>query len=269
MRDFRSTTPNNKMKRDTRSLFKIEWKTPQQLVVKITPEDAEKILANYNHGNRLLRGGGARYIALQIRAGEWVEDHPQPICFSKQGVLLDGQHRIAGIAMAKEEVWASVRFGVDPSVMKYLDTGITRSLCDRVQFVQNTNVNKNIASMVSKRYQMTVKGKPSPESALFIYYEMEDSYRTIAELRKTNRFLATSIVALAFADYHSRYGQEALEMYCELFKISTTCQPIQALKNYLTTTKMVGTTQYPYIVSACLANHEGREVKVLRAASWR
>lgn len=257
------------MKRDNRSLFKIDWKIPQQLVVKITPEDAEKILASHNEGNRLMRAGGSRYIALQIMGGEWVEDHPQPICFSTAGNLLDGQHRIAGIALSKEAVWASVRFGVKPNVMKYLDTGISRSLCDRVSFVANTNVNKVIAAMVATRYQMTGKGKASPETALSIYYEMEDSYKAIAELRKTTRFLGTAVVALAFADYHHRYGDEALAMYCELFKLTTNCQPAQALRNFLSTAKQRGTVQYPYIVSACLANNEGREVKLLRAASWR
>lgn len=257
------------MKKDNRKLFNINWKTPQQLIVKITPDDADMILSKYNEGNRLLRAGGSKYIALQIRSGEWVENHPQPICFSSEGMLLDGQHRIAGISLSKESVWASVRFGVDPNVMKYLDTGISRSLCDRVAFVENTTVNKTIASMVSCRFQMTIKGKPSPETALSIYYEMENSYKAIAELRKTTRHFGTAIVGLAFADYHQRHGEEALEMYCELFKLTTTCQPAQAIKSFLSTTKMVGSPQYPYIVSACLANHEGREVKMLRAASWR
>jgi hypothetical protein len=257
------------MKKDTRNLFKIDWKTPQQLIVKITPEDADKVLAEYNEGNRLLRAGGSRYIALQIKAGEWVEDHPQPICFSNKGKLLDGQHRIAGISLAKESIWASVRFGVDPEVMKYLDTGISRALCDRVSFVENPSVNKVIAAMVSTRYQMTGKGKPSPETALSIYYEMENSYRAIAELRRSTRHFGTTIVALAFADYHKKHGEEALEMYCELFKLTTHCQPAQAVRNFLSTTKMVGTVQYPYIVSACIANNQGREVKMLRAASWR
>ena len=257
------------MKKDNRKLFNIDWKTPQQLIVKITPEDAETILSKYNEGNRLLRAGGSKYIALQIRSGEWVENHPQPICFSSDGMLLDGQHRIAGISLSKESVWASVRFGVDPNVMKYLDTGISRALCDRVAFVENPSVNKTVASMVSVRYQMTGKGKPSPETALSIFYEMEKSYVAIAELRKSTRHFGTAIVALAFADYHHRYGEEACEMYCELFKLTTPLQQVNAIRTFLSTTKLVGTTQYPYIVSACIAHHEGREVKMLRASSWR
>jgi hypothetical protein len=256
------------MKKETKSIFNIDWSIPQQLVVKITPDDAEKILAKHNHGNRFLRAAGSKYISRQILNGEWIEDHPQPICFSAEN-LVDGQHRIAGILMSKRPVWASVRFGVAPDLIKYIDTGITRSLFDRISFVENTHVNKIISAMVSQRYAMTMKGKPSPEAALALFYEMEDSYKAIAETRKSTRHLGTTIVALAFADYHQRYGEEAVEMYCELFKLTTKCQPAQALRNFLTTSKQRGSVQYPYIVSACIANHERREVKVLRAASWR
>jgi rubrerythrin len=171
--------------------------------------------------------------------------------------------------MAKKTVWASVRFGLAPELIKYIDTGITRSLFDRIAFVENTHVNKIVSAMISQRYAASMKGKPSPESALSMFYEMEESYKAIAEIRKSIRYLGTAIVALAFADYHSRHGDEAAEMYSELFKLTTKCQPAQALRNFLTTSKQRGSVQYPYIVSACLANHEGREVKVLRASNWR
>ena len=256
------------MKKENKSLFNIDWSIPQQLVVKITPDDAEKVMSTYNNGNRLLRAAGSKYISRQILNGEWIEDHPQPICFSGDS-LVDGQHRIAGIVMAKKTVWASVRFGLAPELIKYIDTGITRSLFDRIAFVENTHVNKIVSAMISQRYAASMKGKPSPESALSMFYEMEESYKAIAEIRKSIRHLGTAIVALAFADYHSRHGDEAAEMYSELFKLTTKCQPAQALRNFLTTSKQRGSVQYPYIVSACLANHEGREVKVLRASNWR
>ncbi len=256
-------------KKETKSLFSIDWKKPYQCIIKITPQDAEKILEKHNEGNRFLRAAGSKYIAVQILSEEWIEDHPQPICFSTAGQLIDGQHRIAGIAMAKKPVFASVRFGVDPQYIKYIDTGISRQLCDRVAFVDKPYVNKIIAAMIAQRYAMTIKGKASPEKALALFYEMEESYKAIAELRRSTRHLGTTIVAIAFADYHFHHGEEALIMYQELFKKTTDCQPAQFLKNYLITSKQRGSVQYPYIVAACIANHERREIKVLRAASWR
>lgn len=257
------------MKTDIKTLFEYNWKKPFQGAVKITPDDAKAVLDSHNGGNRYMRKGGSRYIAIQIKSGEWQSDHPQPICFSTEGKLLDGQHRMAGIVVAGEPVIANVRFGVDPNLVKYLDTGISRNLGDRVQFVENTTVNKFIASMLSLRFLTRTKGKPTPEQALSDFYAMKDSYIAIAELHTPRRYVGIAMVGLAFSDYHNKYGQEALEMYKELFKMTTDCQPAQALKSYLSTAKLDTNTLYPYIVSCCLANHDGRQVKVIRAASWR
>jgi hypothetical protein len=256
------------MKKEIKPIFKIDWSQPYQAIVKITPEDAKKILDGYNNGNRYLRAGGARYIAVQIKSGEWVEDHPQPICFSNEGKLIDGQHRMAGIALAGIPVWATARFGVNPSVMKYMDTGISRALYDRVYFVENPTVNKFIAAMVTEKHQMKIKGKVTPETALSMYYEMEESYRIIAENRGGKRHVGTAVVGLAFADYHQRHGNEAVVMYRELYKNTTDCQPAQALLHFLTNSKSRGAVQYPYIVGACLANHEGRRISKLYGRSW-
>lgn len=257
------------MKKTDKPLFQIDWAKRAECIVRITPEDAKRILDQHNEGNRFLRKAGSRYIAAQILAGEWKEEHPQPICFSSEGKLLDGQHRISGIVLGGVSVWASCKFGVDPSMIQYLDTGISRTLGDRIEFVEHKNQNNFIAAMINMRHSMKVKSKPSPEQAMGLFYEMPDSYREIARLRVSKRYVGTTVVALAFADYHNLHGNEALVMYHELFQMATECQPAQALKGFLVDTNKKGTVLYPYVVSACLANHQGRRVKVLRAAAWR
>lgn len=257
------------MKKNITPLFEIDWSIPAQSIVKITPDDALKILEEHNNGNRLLRHGGAKYIAEQILRGEWVEDHPQPICFSSEGLLLDGQHRINGILLSKKEVWASCRFGVAPKVMQYMDTGISRSLGDRVTFVDHREMNKFISALVTLRHNMSKGGKPTPQVAMQIFLEQEKSYIAVALKHQAKRFVGTVNVGIAFVDYHARYGDMALEMYGELFKMTTDCQPAQALKSFMSTTNMRGPTTYPYIVSACMAHKEGRPVKMLRPATWR
>jgi len=257
------------MKRESKSIFALDWSIPSQAVVKITPLDAERVLSEHNEGNRFRRQAGAKYIAQQIKNGEWIENHPQPICFSSDGRLIDGQHRMAGIAIANQSVWASVRLGVSPDVIRYMDTGISRTLGDRVSFVENLNQNKFIAALVSMKRQMTNKAKASPEEALEIFHKMANSYIAISEIHKPARIIGTAVVGLAFVDYHHRYGEEACEMYAELFKLTTDCQPAQALRNFLSSSTQKGTVQYPYIVAACMANNQGRELKILRAASWK
>jgi hypothetical protein len=257
------------MKKDTTPLFKIDWAAPYQAVVRITPDDALRILEEHNNGNRLLRHGGAKYIAEQITKGEWVENHPQPICFSSDKRLIDGQHRINGIFLSKKTVWAHCHFGVEPQIMQYMDTGISRSLGDRVTFVEHREINKFISGMVTLRHSMTKGGKPTPVTAMELFYEKERAYIAVAEKHQTKRFVSTVNVGIAFVDYYERYGAKALEMYSELFKMTTDCQPAQALKNFMSTTSLRGTATYPYIVSACLAHHEGRKVKYLKQANWR
>lgn len=257
------------MKKDTTPLYKINWSKPYQAIVKITPQDALRVLENNNNGNRFLRHGGAKYIATQILNDEWVENHPQPICFSSDGMLIDGQHRMNGIFLANKTVWASCHFGVNPEYIKYMDTGISRALHDRVSFVENKIQNQFIASIISLRYNSKQKGKATPEKAMEEFLILEDSYRAIAEIRQKRVSLGQTVVGSAFVDYHAKYGQEAADMYSELFKMTTDCQPAQALKNFLLTTTMTTKTLYPYIVSACMANHEGRQVKQIKAASWR
>jgi len=257
------------MKKEPQNLFSIDWTKPLQSIVKITPEEASAVLDDYNDKNRLMRKAGSVYIANQIISGEWASDHPQPICFSDEGKLLDGQHRLAGVVLANQAVMASCRFGVRADLIKYIDTGISRTLGDRVEFVENKAVNATISGMIAMRHAMVKRYRPSPEEALSLFHEMRDSYIAIAECRMKRRLFGTMIISLAFADYHHRYGNEAVKMYQELFKLTTDCQPAQALKTFIATTHLKGPAQYHYIVSACLANHEGREVKILRASSWR
>ena len=257
------------MKKDTTPLFKIDWSQPYQAIVRITPEDALRILENHNNGNRLLRHGGAKYIAEQITKGEWVENHPQPICFSMNGKLIDGQHRINGIVLSGKTVWATCNFGVDPQIMQYMDTGISRSLGDRVTFVEHREMNKFISALVTLRHNTGKGGKPTPVTAMELFYEKERAYIAIAEKHQAKRYVSTVNVGIVFVDYYERYGKEAAEMYGELFKMTTDCQPAQAVKSFLASTSLRGPTQCPYIISACMANHEGRKVKQLKAATWR
>jgi hypothetical protein len=257
------------MKKDTTPLFKIDWSKPHQAIIKITPEDALRVLENHNNGNRFLRQGGAKYIAAQIIGGEWIENHPQPICFSSGRLLIDGQHRMNGILLSNKTVWASCHFGVDPEYIKYMDTGISRALYDRVTFVENKIQNQFISGVISLRYNCKNKGKVTPEKAMEEFLSLEDSYRTIAEIRQKRIAIGQVMVGSAFVDYHAKYGQEAADMYSELFKMTTDCQPAQALKNFLLTRTINEKLLYPYIVSACMANHEGRQVKQIKAATWR
>lgn len=257
------------MKKDNRSIFEIDWNESFQTIIKITPEDARRVLESHNQGNRYLRNAGSKYISKQILGGEWITDHPQPICFSEDGRLIDGQHRMSGIVIANEPVWASVRFGVNPDHLRYIDTGITRTLGDRITFVSDLTHNKFIAAVIGLQHQRMIKGKPSPEVAMSMFEEKRQSFEAVAPIRTNKRYVGTAVVGLCFVEYHFRYGDAALEMYSELQKNTTTCQQAQAMRTFLATTTKKNHLQYPFLVSICLAHADGRECKMVRSANWR
>lgn len=262
-------------------LNQINWsKKSSPTGVIISAADAINVLDNHNSVNRYLRAGGANYIAKQILSGEWIKDHPQPICFSNDGDLLDGQHRLAGIVISKRTVVANVMFGVNREYMKYMDTGISRILSDRVRFHENNFRNKFIGSMINivqvvgaqcplynEMNRMSLKLTPS--EALAMFYTQEASFTGISEIYKSQRYLGSAAVGLAFADYHKLYGIEAFHMYSDLFDPLTNNHSARMLRNFILTSGRRGNTLYPFCVSACLANHEGRQIKTIRSASWR
>ena len=72
----------------------------------ITPERASEWLAA-NTTNRPVSKAVVRSFAQAMRRGEWMVTH-QGIAFDTQGVLVDGQHRLAAIIEADRPVELTV-----------------------------------------------------------------------------------------------------------------------------------------------------------------
>ncbi|MGY4803821.1 hypothetical protein [Teichococcus aerofrigidensis] len=76
----------------------------------ITPEMAEAYLA-HNSRNRKIVAAHVDAIARDIRAGNWMMN-AQPICFSRAGRLLNGQHRLSAVIQAGEPIEVPVMRGL-------------------------------------------------------------------------------------------------------------------------------------------------------------
>jgi hypothetical protein len=98
-------------------------------IVTMTPEWACQILAKQNTNNRTLRGAIVRRYAEAIRNNEWRLTQ-QGIAIDKNGVLLDGQHRLAAIVRAEKPVEIAMAVNCEPEIFKVLDTGATRKASD-------------------------------------------------------------------------------------------------------------------------------------------
>jgi len=101
------------------------WKST---VRQMTPDLAMSILEK-NTGNRTIRPSKVSEYAIVIRNGDW-QLTPQGVIISKDGRLLDGQHRLHAIVKSGVTVPMVVSEGVDEELYKYLDRGAARSTAD-------------------------------------------------------------------------------------------------------------------------------------------
>ncbi|MFF2748529.1 hypothetical protein ACFVVA_23705 [Kitasatospora sp. NPDC058048] len=101
---------------------------PVSRIIKVTPDIAGTFLSR-NSVNRRLDVGRVRALAEAILRGEWKLTH-QGIAFDKDGVLIDGQHRLHAIIEANTPVEMFVFNGLSNDIFPVLDTGRSRSAAD-------------------------------------------------------------------------------------------------------------------------------------------
>lgn len=106
---------------------------PQHSMVSITPLMAQEWLEHSQFENRHVRQYNVDKIAADIRAGRWIYDG-NPIRFDIEGNLIDGQHRLWAVIMAKKEVISSVVRGINHDAVDVIDTGNSRSTGDILHF---------------------------------------------------------------------------------------------------------------------------------------
>lgn len=91
----------------------------------ITSAIAAKYLEANSH-NRPLRQATVRNYVDEILLGQWLFNG-ETIKFDWNGVLCDGQHRLAAVVQAKRAIDTYVVRGLDPEAFKTIDTGKARS----------------------------------------------------------------------------------------------------------------------------------------------
>jgi len=123
------------------------------IIPELTPEMAEKFLANQHTGQRNLRENHVYGIAKAMEVGDyrWTGD---PIRFDKGGRLIDGQHRLTAITLSgitlKEVLVVEVN---DDQVSSYIDTNVRpRTLNDIRKFNGLRTVNNAVIAAILLDY---------------------------------------------------------------------------------------------------------------------
>jgi hypothetical protein len=111
----------------------------------ITPAKAAAMLAA-NTSNRPLSKAVVRSFTDAIRRGEWMVTH-QGIALDTDGVLIDGQHRLAAVVEADQPVDMLVMTGVDAGTFDVLDIGKRRNAAD-VLAIEGEKSTSMLAAMV-------------------------------------------------------------------------------------------------------------------------
>ena len=135
--------------------------------INVSPAMAEKWLV-LNQANRPLTDTHVSRFAETMRRDQWTLNG-QPIIFSEEGTLLDGQHRLHAVLESKKSVDFDVRFGVKTEAMVTIDEGKKRSSGDVLFMMgfKNHTTTAAAARMVM-RYQDNLKalegGKDAPNN---------------------------------------------------------------------------------------------------------
>lgn len=97
-------------------------------VEKITPEIAKDLLEK-NTSNRKVKEHHIRSLSEQMKKGQW-QLNGETIIISKDGTILDGQHRLMSVVKSGESINSYVVYGVDDNAKNTIDTGVSRGPAD-------------------------------------------------------------------------------------------------------------------------------------------
>ena len=139
MRNKRGCTPARHWSTTapTRTAASAEFSTMESKTVLITPDIAENLLAN-NSINRPFNKANLAYLKNQLLSNQWKLTH-QGIAISKNGNVLDGQHRLKIVVETGMSVEMLVTSDLEEDVFSVLDTGKRRDGSDVLSIDGATN----------------------------------------------------------------------------------------------------------------------------------
>ena len=91
----------------------------------ITPLEAARMLQRNTH-NRSLVPTQVAFLVNEIASGRWMRNGAT-ILFSKEGELMDGQHRLSAIVKAGIPAWCKIDYTIDKAAFPTIDTGRRRT----------------------------------------------------------------------------------------------------------------------------------------------
>jgi hypothetical protein len=206
-------------------------------IVEVSPELAKAWLS-YNNFNRPKNPEAVARYVRQIREGRWRLTH-QGAAFTKNGFLLDGQHRLFAVAESGETL--PMRICLNEPIENYdvIDCGRNRSSLDVLRMGEKDST---LTSAHTQTLQCLLAGRCCKSTNRWSNTELKDLYNeyrvavnfVVKEFqyhadKQINDKTVRGVIARAY--YH--VPQETLEMFCALLLDGGThpCQaPIDAFR---------------------------------------
>ncbi len=255
-------------------------KKPVAKLQRITPTTAKKWLAELNYeDNRNINERKVQFLARQLESGHWMINGAT-VCFDVEGQMIDGQHRLSAIVMAKKAAETFVVRNLETAAYTTIDQGWKRS---HAQVLGATGVKWAGQVVAACRFiwlfetDGIIMKKKIPETSIdeiVLVLEYKPEITAAVELvmmNKINRLLNGGLAAYAAWHFLKIDNEKATEFFTRLSDGVGLAKgsPILVLRDRLMKGKAEKTSWnsmevFSFIVRAWNAHHAGKKITVLR-----
>jgi len=174
--------------------------------VTVTPELAQEWLQNHNRNNRKIQKSHVKSIMRDILGGNWMFN-AQPICFGKDGRLLNGQHRLSACVEAEAPIDVVVVRGISDAAFATYDIQAKRSVVS----VGQDKVDPRVVAAAAK-IQWRVDNGIGPAATAIkptsseLHKTLEDHPKLADGFSQARRMMSIgSAAVMTFLIYHTRH----------------------------------------------------------------
>jgi hypothetical protein len=191
------------------------------IYMEVWPEIAEQWLRECNTNNRPQSSRAVDLMVQDMERGEWL-DSGQTITFSKDGTLINGQHRLAAIVRSKKSQPFDVIFGLDAAAFRGTDIGRTRTASDMAMMMgfKDYNVTAGVARLITidEKHGIKVNGWDTCTKQEVLDTLQAEYERIHTSLQRTRKYFKTKVASsriLIFCHYQfSHPNQFGRLAYC-------------------------------------------------------
>lgn len=251
---------------------------------KITPKIAAEYLSTNSKSNRKIRQGYVDFLATEMVSGRWISESAESIKFNRQGVLIDGQHRLSALIKANKTLYFLVARNLHEQTFKVIDTGISRSGADvfMIEGIKNAN---SMAAGVKVFYVLENTGSTDPtrtsrisNSVILNMYKDSPDYwhmwhsKSMKWYNDFSHLISNSIILgfAVFLDKNSRHRSKIDDFFNQLCMDGMTQDKSikllrkKLIENKVKTEKLTHRYKFIYMIKTWNCFVQNKQINVLK-----